>query len=1094
VISPQNPELGSICFERAATVPAKGTAQTKQVLMAVDTSGAETRALLDQILKLLDDGAVLGLKRHDEQAAFNAQVSQELQAVRRQIDLTQAAVDEARHAAATVTAPSAPQAQAMDHRAAAAAFVASGLGMPGYPRLANDGAPLIPVVPEAQVQRPPPVRQNVNLGLLRERDDDGGFVKPLKHNFPRFEGTLPSLWLDRCVAYFDMYRVRPQNWVTTASLYVEGHAALWLQAYRQQNPQVTWARFAQAVVEEFGPDEFEDQMHKLLKLRQLGSVTKYRVQFEVYMYQLLALDPSLSTKFFVTQFVLGLKDELRAVVRIQAPNSITRATVFARIQEEELEAVRPRHRPAPAGRPPPVAAQAAPRPRAAPDDFARERQLRDFRRANNQCFKCGGPYSREHQCKQQGAQLLTIQVGEFGELLNEEAVRALELLDEPSQPEQPVVQEAACCMLSAHALAGTESPNALRLPARAADKAMLLLVDSGSSHSFINAQFVSNIHAATVAIPSVPVKLANGQYVSCDQMVTNMEWVSQGQTFHTDLRVLELGSYDAVLGMDWLDSFSPMSCHWKEKHISFDYNGQWITLQGITPQSTPPPQQMDISLLQQMHDNNEIWALASLEVVSATSALDTSSVAVDPSIQAILLEFEDVFAEPTGLPPHRQYDHAIALEPGAQPPNVRLYRYSPLQKDEIERQVADMLKSGVIVHSMSPYAAPVLLVKKKDGSWRFCIDFRRLNMITVKNKFPLPIVDELLDELAGAAFFSKLDLRAGYHQIRMRETDEEKTAFKTHHGHFHFRVMPFGLTNAPATFQCLMNTVFAEYTRKFVIVFLDDILVYSRNLPEHLKHLRLVLDLLRKNQLYAKASKCSFAQSQIEYLGHVISENGVATDAEKTKAMQAWPVPTSATELRGFLGLTGYYRKFVPRYGIIAKPLTQLLTKKGFTWPDAAQSAFDQLKAAMVNTPVLALPDFDRSFSIETDACDTGIGAVLVQDGHPVAYFSKALGVRNQQLSTYEKEFLAVMMAVDKWRAYLQRGPFVILTDHKSLCNLEDQQLDTEVQRRAMSKLVGMQFRFQYKKGAENGAADALSRVGHLLSANAMSICRRSWL
>lgn len=172
--------------------------------------------------------------------------------------------------------------------------------------------------------------------------------------------------------------------------------------------------------------------------------------------------------------------------------------------------------------------------------------------------------------------------------------------------------------------------------------------------------------------------------------------------------------------------------------------------------------------------------------------------------------------------------------------------------------------------------------------------------------------------------------------------------------------------------------------------------------------------------------------------------------------MHARPIPTSATELRGFLGLTGYYRKFVPRYGIIAKPLTQLLTKKGFQWNAHAQVAFDQLKLAMMNTPVLALPNFDRPFTIETDACDTGIGTVLVQDGHPVAYFSKALGVHNQQLSTYEKEFLAVMMAVDKWRAYLQRGPFVILTDHKSLCNLGDQQLDTDLQRTAMSKLVGL--------------------------------------
>jgi hypothetical protein len=291
-----------------------------------------------------------------------------------------------------------------------------------------------------------------------------------------------------------------------------------------------------------------------------------------------------------------------------------------------------------------------------------------------------------------------------------------------------------------------------------------------------------------------------------------------------------------------------------------------------------------------------------------------------------------------------------------------------------------------------------------------------------------------------------------------------------------------------------MNSVFSEYTRNFAIIFLDDILVYIASLQEHQQHLRLVLALLRQHRLFAKASKCSFAYDRIEYLGHIISKNGVATDSEKTKAMNVWPTPTTPTELRGFLGLTGYYRKFVPRYGIIAKPLTRLLTKKGFCWNDAAQQAFDMLKRAMVNTPVLALHDFDRPFAIETDACDTGIGAVLTQDSHPIAYFSKALGVRNQKLSTYEKEVLAVMMAVDRWRAYLQRGPFMILTDHKSLCNLGDQQLDTELQRKAMSKLVGLQFRFQDKKGVENGAADALSRVGHLLTANALSICQPEWL
>jgi hypothetical protein len=680
-------------------------------------------------------------------------------------------------------------------------------------------------------------------------------------------------------------------------------------------------------------------------------------------------------------------------------------------------------------------------------------------------------------------QLLTIQVGDYGELLSDDTVRALELLDAPE--EAP-----ACCMLSAHALAGTDSPAALRLPVTVGNQVMLLLLDSGSSHSFINKNFAVRIGAATVPIPGVHVKLANGQLVTCDEMVSQLEWHCQGNKFHTDLRLLDLGAYDGVLGMDWLDSFSPMNCDWRGKAISFDYQGNWITLQGVLPVAVPSLEQVSVNDLLNLQATNDIWALAVLETTPSSSADHE----IQPDVAKLLTEFADVFAEPQGLPPHRQYDHALTLEAGAQPPNIKPYRYSPAQKDEIESQVLEMLRTGVITHSMSPYAAPVLLVKKKDSSWRFCIDYRRLNSITIKNKFPLPIVDELLDELAGAALFSKLDLRAGYHQIRMREEDEEKTAFKTHHGHFQFRVMPFGLTNAPATFQCLMNSIFAQHTRKSVIVFLDDILVYSASISDHLVHLRQVLDLLRQHQLYAKASKCSFAQDRIEYLGHVISGAGVATDTEKTQAMHNWPIPTSATELRGFLGLTGYYRKFVPRYGIIAKPLTQLLTKKGFQWNDQAQAAFDELKRAMVNTPVLALPNFDRPFSIETDACDTGVGAVLTQDGHPVAYLSKALGVRNQQLSTYEKEFLAVMMAVEKWRAYLQRGPFIIMTDHKSLCNLGDQQLDTDLQRKAMSKLVGLQFRFQYKRGVENGAADALSRVGHLLTANALSICQPAWL
>jgi hypothetical protein len=302
-----------------------------------------------------------------------------------------------------------------------------------------------------------------------------------------------------------------------------------------------------------------------------------------------------------------------------------------------------------------------------------------------------------------------------------------------------------------------------------------------------------------------------------------------------------------------------------------------------------------------------------------------------PLLDRLLQRFEQVFDEPRGLPPARPYDHRIHLLPGTAPVAVRPYRYPQLQKDELERQVEGMLAQGVIRPSTSPFSAPVLLVRKPDNSWRFCIDYRALNARTSKDKFPIPVVEELLDELFGARFFTKLDLRSGYHQVLMFPDDVDKTAFRTHHGHYEFLVMPFGLSNAPATFQALMNDVLRPYLRRFVLVFFDDILIYSPTWAEHLQHLSIVLNTLHANKLHVKRSKCSFGASFVAYLGHVISEGGVAMDSDKVVAVSSWPTPRSARGLRGFLGLAGYYRKFIKDFGIIAAPLTRLLRRDAFT-------------------------------------------------------------------------------------------------------------------------------------------------------------------
>ncbi|KAM0905424.1 hypothetical protein ACQ4PT_017397 [Festuca glaucescens] len=730
------------------------------------------------------------------------------------------------------------------------------------PALANNGLPLL--------HRP--VDADEVLDEMGERAPPMYAAKLPKHHFPRFSGENPSLWLDLCDTYFTMYQTPLHQRVRSAVLYMEGHAALWLQAYKRRTVLGTWEQFCDAVLTEFGEDEYDGQMSKLLQIKQTGSVTEYRKEFETCMYHLISLDPTLNTKFFVSKFVLGLRSDIRVVVRIQAPTSVSRAASLARIKEEELEIqqeqqARNRFRAAPAvkslGASVVQGGIAAVVPaKWTTDDFARERQLRDFRKANNLCFRCGDKYSREHQCKQT-SQLLTIQLGDFGEILSDDTVHALELLEDP-------IITAECCHISVNAMAGTESIKSLRLRTMVGNQVCLILVDSGSSHSFINAEFARRVGASIQPMSSVAVKVANNQVMYSAEVAPGFSWWIQGHTFTHDMRLLDLGAYDAILGMDWLELFDPMTCSWKHKMLKFQYHDQEIVLQGVLTKEQQILSALELEKLNTWLKGNEVWSLAVIEPV-ASAPLSSIDKVVPAEVQQLLEEYSDIFKEPTTLPPHREFDHTIPLDPAAKPVNSRPYRYSPLQKDEIERQVTAMLQSGVITRSMSPYASPVLLVQKKDGTWRFCVDYRCLNDITIKNKFPLPIVDELLDELAGTKYFSKLDLRAGYHQIRMCEQDEPKTAFKTHHGHFQFRVMPFGLTNAPATFQCIMNDIFAPYIRKFVIVFLDDILIYSKSWPEHFLHLKAVLCTLREKKFLAKSSKCSFAQTSISYLGHVIS-------------------------------------------------------------------------------------------------------------------------------------------------------------------------------------------------------------------------------
>ncbi|GJW56624.1 putative reverse transcriptase domain-containing protein [Tanacetum coccineum] len=444
----------------------------------------------------------------------------------------------------------------------------------------------------------------------------------------------------------------------------------------------------------------------------------------------------------------------------------------------------------------------------------------------------------------------------------------------------------------------------------------------------------------------------------------------------------------------------------------------------------------------------------------------------------IVQDFPEVFPEDLpGIPPTRQVEFQIDLIPGAAPVARAPYRLAPSEMKELSDQLKELSDKGFIRPSSSPWGAPVLFVKKKDGSFRMCIDYRELNKLTVKNRYPLPRIDDLFDQLQGSSIYSKIDLRSGYHQLRVREEDIPKTAFRTRYGHYEFQVMPFGLTNAPAVFMDLMNRVCKPYLDKFVIVFIDDILIYSKSKQEHAEHLKLILELLKKEQLYAKFSKCEFWIPKVQFLGHVIDSQGIHVDPAKIESVKDWASPKSATEIRQFLGLAGYYRRFIEGFSKIAKPMTKLTQKKiKFEWSDKAEAAFQLIKQKLCSAPILALPEGNEDFIAYCDASIKGLGAVLMQREKVIAYASRQLKIHEKNYTTHDLELGAVVFALKIWRHYLYGTRCTVFTDHKSLQHILDQKELNMRQRRWLELLSDYDCEIRYHPGKANVVADALSR------------------
>ncbi|PNX78745.1 retrotransposon-related protein, partial [Trifolium pratense] len=686
------------------------------------------------------------------------------------------------------------------------------------------------------------------------------------------------------------------------------------------------------------------------------------------------------------------------------------------------------------------------------------------------CYWCDEKFSFTHKCPNRQLMLLQCEDDEEDQVLDG-LPQSAEIITNTLDTTQTEHH------LSLNAMKGTSNMGVLRFTGSIEHLGVQVLIDGGSSDNFLQPRIAKILKLPIELGPQFNVLVGNGETMTAEGIVQKLPLDIQGHKLEVPVFLLPVAGADVILGASWLATLGPHVADYSSLKLKFFLKDKFVTLSGEAMPRPIPAQFHHFKRLVNTDSIAECFTVQWLKSSESDDVFKDLPTNIEPEIAMLLYTYKSLFQPPTALPPSRAHNHTIPLMEGTNPVKVKPYRYPHSQKAQIEIMIQDMLQQGIIQTSTSSFSSPIVLVKKKDGTWRFCTDYRALNAITVKDCFPIPTVDELLDELFGAKFFSKLDLRSGYHQILLQPEDRHKTAFRTHQGHYEWLVMPFGLTNAPATFQSLMNHIFQHALRKYVLVFFDDILIYSSNWQDHLKHLDAVLQVLQENTLFVKLSKCSFGVLEIEYLGHMVTGQGVSMDKDKVQAVLEWPIPGNVKQLRGFLGLTGYYRRFIKSYAKIASPLTDLLKKEAYEWNVNAEMAFQQLKAAITSAPVLALPDFQKPFVLETDASGVGIGAVLHQEGHPIAYFSKKLVPRNQKKSAYFREMFAIVKAIAKFRHYLLGHKFIIRTDQKSLRSLMDQSLQTPDQQEWLHKFLGYDFTIEYKPGKENMAADALSRV-----------------
>ena len=634
-------------------------------------------------------------------------------------------------------------------------------------------------------------------------------------------------------------------------------------------------------------------------------------------------------------------------------------------------------------------------------------------------------------------------------------------------------------------------------------------VDSGADGSFMPEAIAKDLKYKIHPLEEpYTVSMADGTSYEINKIVKGAKFDLQGCRFKEDFHVIPIDHKQIILGNPWLAKHNPR-IDWKKKAMTIERKNAVFTINALEKEedkTTISPKQV-LQLAKQARNKDDVqmyWCILTNIEDSNSKEKQYFDKARDQEtpklIQDLLDEYSDIFRTelPDEAPPEERIKHYVHLKPGAMPVKVRQYRIPPNLIEEMKRQIDKLLKSGHIEPSNSEWRFPVLFVQKKGDEWRMCIDYRELNKLTKGTGFPMEDVIQLMEyATARGVIFTGMDLLSGYHQIWMAKECKEMTAFAMPGPGgqlYHYKVMPFGLQNAPATFQEFMNETFRDELGKFAVAYIDDLLIYSTSLEEHVQHLRRIFEKMRKEKIYAKKVKCYFAQEKVPFLGHFISKNGIELDSAKVEALRNWPEIKTIKQLRGFLGLAGYYRRFIKDFSKIALPLTQML-KKGETIKiekDSPQEkAVNQLIEALSNAPVLASPDYSKQFEISTDASDDAAGAVLQQEGRPIAFISQKFSDTQRNWSTYDKELYAVVWALKQFRHYRNKFPIKLKTDNKAVSFLKAPADLNAKQSRWIYFVQGENIEIDHVPGTQNVVADALSRM-HIQAIS--EVDNRDWM